>query len=497
MEKNVLYFLSWTATVGMLLFGANVSIHAQEFRTERDLLGPIQVPSGAFYGVQTVRAQDNFPISQMMILNYPQYIKALALVKKAAAETNHDLGVLPSDIHQAILKACDEVLTGKYNDQFSVNMYQGGAGTSTNMVINEVVANIANFQAGKALGKYEWVTPNDHVNMSQSTNDFIPTSIKVALLMMSKDMKVELKALRNAFFDLGQKHIDNLKMGRTEYQDAVPMTSGQEFHSFAAALEWEYGNIEAAEKSLMVINMGATAIGTQINAPMDFSPTCAKHLSEITGFDFVPANDLIAGTWNLHPFVVYSSALKSLAITLTKISRDLMFLSSGPRNGIYELKLPERQPGSSIMPGKVNPVMPEVLHQVCFRVIANDLAVTLSAENGMLQLNAYEPLVASATFESQELFTNVFKVFREKCVEGIIVNSNITQQHINTTVGIVTSLVPVIGYKKSSEIAAEAYHSGKGVLEVIREKKILTEKEIKKLLDPVTMTNLRKENYKK
>lgn len=470
-------------------------VEAQDYRTESDLLGYKQVPVNAYYGVQTVRAQENFPISPMMVYHYPQFIKALALVKQAAAETNYQLGILPADVYQAIVQACSQVATGKYNKEFAINMYQGGAGTSTNMMINEIIANLAAEMAGKEKGKYDFVSPNDHVNMSQSTNDFYPTAIKLAILMMSHDLKKELKALQDAFYDLGQQYIDNLKMGRTEFQDAVPMTSGQEFHSFAASLAWEYKNIEQAEKSLMVINMGATAIGTQINAPMDFPQSCANHLATITGYNFVPADDLIAGTWNLQSFVIYSSALKSLAVTLTKISRDLMFLSSGPRNGIFEIKLPERQPGSSIMPGKVNPVMPEVMGQVCFRVMANDLAVTLSAENGVLQLNAYEPLVALSTFESIDLFTNMLPIFKEYCVKGIVVNTEVTQQHINTTVGIVTALVPVIGYKKSTEIAAEAYHTGKGILEIIREKKILTEKEIKKLLDPVTMTNLRKERY--
>ena len=494
--KKVLCDVGLRMVVLLLLsFCSFNGVLAQAYRTESDLLGTKQVPMDAYYGVQTVRAQENFPISQVMVYHYPHFISALALVKQAAAETNHQLGVMPTDIYQVVRQACAEVLSGKYNKEFAINMYQGGAGTSTNMMINEIVANIAAEKAGKEKGKYDFVSPNDHVNMSQSTNDFYPTAIKLAILMMSQDMKKEVKALQEAFFDLGQVYIDNLKMGRTEFQDAVPMTSGQEFHSFAASLAWEIKNIENAEKSLMVINMGATAIGTQINAPLDFPQTCATNLGKITGFSFVPADDLIAGTWNLQSFVIYSSALKSLAVTLTKISRDLMLLSSGPRNGIFEIKLPERQPGSSIMPGKVNPVMPEVMGQVCFRVMANDLAVTLSAENGVLQLNAYEPLVALSTFESLDLFTNMLRIFREFCVKGILVNTGVTQQHINTTVGIVTALVPIIGYKKSTEIASEAYHTGKGVLEIIRERKILSEKEIAQLLNPVTMTNLKKERY--
>lgn len=493
--RKVCCHLVVTVATFVLGLGCSNVLLAQDYRTESDLLGPKQVPVNAYYGVQTVRAQENFPISQVMVFHYPKFIKALALVKQAAAEANHQLGVLPANVYQAVKQACSEVLTGQYDQEFAINMFQGGAGTSTNMMINEIIANIAAEKAGRAKGKYDFVSPNDHVNMSQSTNDFYPTAIKLGVLMMSHDLKKEVKALRDAFFDLGQLYIDNLKMGRTEFQDAVPMTSGQEFHSFAASLGWELKNIEQAEKALMSINMGGTAIGTQINAPLDFPQVCAVHLAKISGFDFVPADDLVAGTWNLHSFVVYSSALKSLAVTLTKISRDLMFLSSGPRNGIFEMKLPERQPGSSIMPGKVNPVMPEVLGQVCFRLMANDLAVTLSAENGVLQLNAYEPLVAVSLFESLDLSTNMLRLFNEFCVKGIVVNTQVTQQHINTTVGIVTALVPVIGYKKSTEIAAEAYHTGKGVLEIIREKKILNEKEIKKLLDPVTMTNLKKERY--
>lgn len=458
-------------------------------------MGPKSVPLDAYYGVQTVRAQENFPVSQVTVRDYPYFINALALAKQAAAESNYQSGLLPSDIYLAIKHASAAVLTGRYNDQFSISMFQGGAGTSTNMMINEIIANIAAEGAGRTKGTYEFVHPNDHVNMSQSTNDLYPTAVKLAILMMSEELKNELQALRNSFFDLGQRYIDNLKMGRTQFQDAVPMTSGQEFHSYAAALEWEYANIVAAEKALMVINMGATAIGTQINAPLDFPQVFADNLEEITGYPFMPASDLITGTWNLHSFVVYSSALKSAAVTLTKISRDLMFLSSGPRNGIFEIRLPERQPGSSIMPGKVNPVMPELLTQVSFRVMANDLAVTLAADNGLLQLNAYEPLAALSIFESLDLLSSVLPVFREYCIDGLVVNTDVTQRHIDTTVGIVTALVPVLGYKEATEIAAEAYHTGKGVLEIIRERNLLSELQIEELLDPATMTNLDKSRY--
>ena len=465
---------------------------SQGFRYEQDLLGSKPVPIDAYYGVQTVRAQENFPISRTMVHDYPLFIKALALVKQAAADSNLQLGLLPPDIHQAITRASSELSTGRYNNQFAISMFQGGAGTSTNMMVNEIIANIASEQAGREKGTYDLVHPNDHVNMSQSTNDFYPTAIKLALLMMSENLKAELQSLQGAFFDLGQRYLENLKMGRTEFQDAVPMTSGQEFLSFAAALEWEYENIVAAEKALLAINMGGTAIGTQINAPLDFPQVFADNLTRLTGQTFAPAGDLIAGTWSMHSFVVYSSALKSAAVTLTKISRDLMLLSSGPRNGLFEIRLPERQPGSSIMPGKVNPVMPEVLTQVSLRVMANDLAVTLAAENGVLQLNAYEPLVALSLFESLDLLSSILPAFREYCVEGLVVNTEVTRQHISTTAGIVTALVPVIGYKASTKIAAEAYRTGRGVLELIREQGLLSEQQIEELLDPATMTNLNK-----
>lgn len=475
----------------------SLSLHQNtpQYRTETDLLGPKPVPIQAYYGVQTVRAQQNFPFTHAMIHDYPYFIDALVLVKKAAAESNHQLGLLSSEVHRAIINACTEILTGRHNDHFSLSMFQGGAGTSTNMMINEIIANIAAETEGRTKGTYDVISPNDHVNMSQSTNDFYPTAVKLAILMMGETFKKELWALRNAFFDLGEQYIDNLKMGRTEFQDAVPMTSGQEFHSFAAALDWEYQKIEEAEKALMVINMGGTAIGTQLNAPLQFPQVCADNLKDITGYPFTPAPDLVAGTWSLHPFVSYSSALKGTAVTLTKISRDLMFLSSGPRTGIFEIKLPERQPGSSIMPGKINPVMPEALTQVTFRVIANDFAVTLAAENGVLQLNAYEPLVALSLFESLDLLSQALPVFREYCVEGLVVNTEVTQQHLNATVGIVTALVPVIGYKAATEIAAEAYQTGQGVLEIIRQRKLLTDSQIDELLDPASMTNLNKGQY--
>ncbi len=467
----------------------------QKYRVEKDLLGEKQIPAEAYYGVQTARALENFQLSGVLINHYPGYVEAWAIVKLAAARANTDVGAMKPETLAAIEKACQAVLDGKYHDQFQVDWYQGGAGTSTNMNANEVLANIALELTGHKKGEYQFVEPHDHLNMSQSTNDSYPTAIKVAFLLRNDKLIEELQKLVVSFRMKGDAFLEIVKMGRTEMQDAVPMTVGQEFHAFAASLEGEIQLLRDAEKYLYAVNMGATAIGTGINVPAGYPEKCAEHLAKLTKKPIVPATDMLAATWDQQGFVVYSSALKSLAIKMSKIASDLILLTSGPRAGLSEINLPALQPGSSIMPGKVNPVVPEVVGIVAYRVIGNDYAVTLAAHSGQLQLNAYEPLNGLAPMESQHLLFNVSKLFRTRCIDGITVNEKVLAHYMETTVGIVTALNPVVGYEKATELANEAYKSGKGILEVIREKKILTEAQITELLDPVKLTNLDKSKY--
>jgi aspartate ammonia-lyase len=464
-------------------------------RTEKDLLGEKEIPGNAYYGVQTARALENFQLSGVLINHYPGFVEAWAIVKLAAAQANTDVGAMKPERLAAIQKASEEVLAGKFHDQFLVDWYQGGAGTSTNMNANEVLANVGLEATGHAKGEYQFLEPHDDLNMSQSTNDSYPTAIKVAILLRNDKLIEELKMLSASFREKGQAYLEIVKMGRTEMQDAVPMTVGQEFHAFAASLDGEIQALQDAEKSLYAVNMGATAIGTGINVPKGYPEKCAQHLAKLTGKPIVPAADMLAATWDQQGFVAYSSALKSLAIKLSKISGDLILLASGPRAGLTEINLPALQPGSSIMPGKVNPVVPEVMNLVAFRVMGNDYVTTLAAHSGQLQLNAYEPIEGLSILESQDLLYRTSKLFRAKCVDGITLNEKVLAHYMETTVGIVTALNPVLGYDKATELATEAYKSGKGVLEIIREKKILTEQQIKELLDPVKLTNLDKAKY--
>src|SRR5947207_7848959 len=372
-------------------------------RTEKDLLGEKEIPANAYYGVQTARALENFRLSGVLINHYPGFVEAWAIVKLAAAQANTDVGAMKPERLAAIQKASKEVLAGKYHDQFLVDWYQGGAGTSTNMNANEVLANIGLEATGHQKGEYQFLEPHDDLNMSQSTNDSYPTAIKVAILLRNDKLIEELKMLSASFRTKGQAYLEIVKMGRTEMQDAVPMTVGQEFHAFAASLDGEIQGLQDAEKSLYAVNMGATAIGTGINVPKGYPEKCAEHLAKLTGKPIVPASDMLAATWDQQGFVAYSSAMKSLAIKLSKISSDLILLTSGPRAGLSEINLPALQPGSSIMPGKVNPVVPEVMNLVAFRVMGNDYVTTLAAHSGQLQLNAYEPIEGLSILESQAL----------------------------------------------------------------------------------------------
>jgi len=361
----------------VFLMSINGRVFSQEYRTEKDLLGEIKVPAEAYYGAQAARAIENFKISGQYTNDYPAFLKAWGMIKLATARANTDAGKMKPEMLKLIEPACEELIDGKLQEYFKTDLYQGGAGTSTNMNANEIIANRALELAGYKKGEYDKISPNDEINMSQSTNDTYPTSLKLTMLMQNDELKEQLKMLIASFSKLGHKYLDVLKMGRTELQDAVPMTVGQEFFSYASMLQWELDNLEYAEKSLMVLNMGGTAIGTGLNTPEGYHEYIIKHLREITGYDLKNADDLIAATSSLHGFVVYSSALKTLATTLSKISNDLIILSSGPRNGIFEVNLPPRQPGSSIMPGKVNPVIPELMALISYRVIGNDVTVKL------------------------------------------------------------------------------------------------------------------------
>jgi aspartate ammonia-lyase len=465
-------------------------------RTEHDLLGDKQVPADAYYGIQAMRGMENFQLSGVAINHYPGFVEAWAIVKLAAARANTQVGAMKPERLAMIEKACQAVRDGKYHDQFLVDWFQGGAGTSTNMNANEVLANVGLELGGHKKGEYQYLEPHDDLNMSQSTNDSYPTALKIAIILRNDKLVAELEKLSASFRAKGATYLNVVKMGRTELQDAVPMTVGQEFHAFAASLDDEIHLLRDSEKYLYAENMGATAIGTGINVPKGYTEACAAELAKLTGKPIVPCTDMLAGTWDQQGYVVYSSALKSVAIKLSKISSDLILLASGPRAGLSEINLPPMQPGSSIMPGKVNPVAPEVVNMVAFRVMGNDASVGLVAHAGQFQLNAFEPLEGLCIIESQHLLNNVSVLFRTRCVDGITVNEKVLAHYMETTVGIVTALNPVLGYDKATELANEAYRTGKGILEVIREKHVLTEAQIKDLLDPIKLTNLDPTKYK-
>lgn len=473
----------------LLALSGLARLDAQATRTEKDLLGEKQIPAEAYYGVQTARALENFQVSGIKTNFYPDYVRAYAMVKMAAAQANADVGRMSKEKLAAIEKACQAVIDGKYHDQFITDMYQGGAGTSANMNANEVLANIALEMSGHKKGEYQFIEPHDDLNMGQSTNDVYPTAIHVALLLHNDKVVKEARALSAAFHKKGDEFKDVLKMGRTEGQDAVPMTVGQEFHGFGNQLDAAIDVLVKAEDYLCEINMGATAIGTGLTASPGYAEKVPGYLAKLTGKPIHKAPDLIAATSSMQAFMMYSGALKNFAVTLSKISSDLIFLASGPRTGIFEINLPPLQPGSSIMPGKVNPVMAELMNEVCYKAIGNDATVTFASQDGLLQLNAYEPVVAVALFESQGLFFKSMPLFRTKCIDGITVNKDVLNHYMERSVGLVTALNPVLGYEKTTELAKEALQTNKGILELIREKKLLTEQQIKDLMDPAKMTS--------
>jgi len=460
-------------------------------RIDHDLLGNKEVPADAYYGIQTLRALENFKISGVPICHYPELVQALGMIKMAAARANFECGQFNEEILTAIEGACQELIAGKLHDQFQIDMFQGGAGTSTNMNANEVIGNRALELLGKSKGEYEYCSPHDHVNCSQSTNDAYPSTLHVALALGKWKLISELSSLANSLRKKGAEFSHIVKMARTQLQDAVPMTLGQEFEAFARSVEDEIDMLSRVESALHEVNMGGTAIGTGLNAPAGFSEKCVKQLAAISGMRIRLATNLVEATQDTQAFVLYSSVLKSVAIKASKICNDLRLLSSGPRAGFHEISLPAMQPGSSIMPGKVNPVIPEVVNQVCFRVIGSDLTVTMAAEAGQLQLNVMEPVIAACLLEGQTLLRSAAKTLRENCIDGIVAHEDVLRMLLDRSIGTVTALNPIIGYDKATALAAEALESGKGIIELIREKKILPEEQIQQILDPASMTGVR------
>ena len=445
-------------------------------RIERDFLGERHIPADAYYGVQTQRGKDNFRITGMAMSMEPEFVRAFGYVKKAAALANRDLGVLDSRIAQAIVAACDRLIAGEMRDQFVTDFIQGGAGTSTNMNANEVIANLALETLGYPKGEYGVVSPNDHVNFGQSTNDVYPTAFRLALILRLARYMQSLTALQEAFFAKAREFDRVLKMGRTHLQDAVPMSLGQEFHGWGTTLGEEVQRIAEVREFLKEINLGATAIGTTVTAAPGYPELATRHLSQVTGIEFILAGDLVEATSDTGAYVLLSGVLKRTSSKLTKICNDLRLLASGPRCGFNEINLPQMQPGSSIMPGKVNPVIPEVVNQVSFLVIGLDLTVTLAASAGQLQLNVMEPVITFALFSSISTMENAVNSLRVNCIEGITANAGHTRDMVLRSLGIVTVLKPRLGYKRCAEIAREGYESGKSLHQiVVQERQLLTQ----------------------
>ena len=452
-------------------------------RTEKDLLGFKEIPSNCYYGVQTLRAIENFNLSQSKLSQFPNFIKALAMVKSACAYSNLKLNKIDENKNKAIQYACEQILNNQYHDQFMVDMIQGGAGTSTNMNINEVVANIGLEYLGHSKGEYQYLHPNNDVNMSQSTNDVYPTAIKIGLIAAIEQLNVPFNHLIASFRAKSEEFSDILKMGRTQLQDAVPMTLGQEFGAFAATLQNDLDKLnQIMPDALSVVNLGGTAIGTGINTEVKYREYAIEALSEITGRKISSSPDLIEATSDMGDFVLLSSFLKRTATKLSKIANDLRLLSSGPRAGLSEIYLEPRQPGSSIMPGKVNPVIPEAMNLICFQVIANDLAVTLAAEAGQLQLNAMEPLIAFKLFESIDLLGKAMKMFQLKCIDTIRANAELCQSQVENSIGIITALNPFLGYETTTRIAKQANESGQSVLSLIKAENLISDEVLADIL---------------
>lgn len=463
-------------------------------RLEHDLLGEREVPAEYYYGVQTLRALENFNITGVTLNFYPDLIDALAMVKQAAAEANAELGLLDLKIKDAIVSACIEITNGKFHNQFVVDMIQGGAGTSTNMNANEVIANRALEILGYSKGQYQYCHPLNHVNMSQSTNDAYPTAVKIALINSNKKLVRVLETLIESLRSKAAEFAHVIKIGRTQLQDAVPMTLGQEFEAYAVTLSEEVERLNQNVHLFLEVNMGATAIGTGINSDPDYPEKVVKHLRRITGLDIVLASNLVEATQDTGAFVMYSSAVKRLAVKLSKISNDLRLLSSGPRAGLNEINLPPMQPGSTIMPGKVNPVIPEVVNQIAFKVIGNDLTITLAAEGGQLELNVFEPVIVQSLFESIEMLKNGMNTLKYRCIDGITANEEHCRSMVYNSIGLVTALNPYIGYEASTQLAKEALVSNRSVYELVLQKGLLTKEQLDTILAPENMVKPRKLN---
>ena len=457
-------------------------------RTEHDLLGDRQVPDRVYWGVHTLRALENFPISGVPISQYPELVVALACVKESAALANLELGLLDHERAGAIVKACEEIREGKWHDQFVVDVIQGGAGTSTNMNANEVIANRALEILGHPRGDYARLHPMDHVNQSQSTNDAYPTALKVALRLLVDRLVREMGDLESAFAAKALEFSDVVKMGRTQLQDAVPMTLGQEFHAWSTMISEDRSRLAEACVLVREINMGATAIGTGINAHPDYAEKVRQKVSMLVGAELVTSPDLIEATQDAGAFVQLSGVLKRTAVKLSKTCNDLRLLSSGPRAGLGEIILPPMQAGSSIMPGKVNPVIPEVVNQIAFVVIGNDVTVTFAAEAGQLQLNAFEPVIARSLFQSISYLAAGCRVLREKCVEGIRANRERMATFVEESAGLATALNPSLGYAIATEIAQEAHRTGRRVRDLVLERKLLTSEQLDQILSPERLT---------
>ena len=461
-------------------------------RMEHDLIGDRKVPFEAYYGIQTLRAMENFNISGVTLNFFPDIIIGHAIVKMAAARANFELGYLDEKIHNAIVEACQEIIDGNLYNHFGVDMIQGGAGTSTNMNANEVIANRALEIMGHKRGEYQYCHPNNHVNYSQSTNDAYPTAVQLALNFANKKLVDILRNLVTAFEEKAHEFTDMIKMGRTQLQDAVPMTLGQTFKTYSDTLDTEANKLAYAADQFLEVNMGATAIGTGINSDPEYSDRVINHLREITGLDVTLASNLVEATQDTGSFVMYSATMKRLAVKLSKICNDLRLLSSGPRAGLNEINLPKMQPGSSIMPGKVNPVIPEVVNQIAFKVIGNDLTVSLAAEAGQLELNVMEPVIAQSIFESIEMLKNGMETLQYRCVEGITANQEVCRKQVENSIGLVTALNPILGYDTCTMLAKEALERDCSIYDLVLEKELMTKEKLDNALSPESMTKPKK-----
>lgn len=457
------------------------------YRIESDLIGSREISNDVLYGVQTLRGLENFEISHFKLYQYPLFIKGLAITKMGAAMANKELGVLTAEQADAIIEACRLIIDGSYYDEFPIDMIQGGAGTTTNMNANEVICNIALELMGHKRGEYQYLSPNDHVNAAQSTNDAYPTAIHIGMYYDHLRFIEGLKLVIEDFDKKGEEFKNIVKIGRTQLEDAVPMTLGQTFHAFASILRDEIKHLNEAAEDFLTINMGATAIGTGITAEPGYAEKCVAAIAKITGWNMKLADDLVAATSDTSCLVGYASALKRVAVKMNKICNDLRLLASGPRCGLGEFNLPAKQPGSSIMPGKVNPVIPEVMNQICYKVIGNELCVTMAGDAAQMELNAMEPVMAQCDFESIDLMLNGFETMRANCINGITANVEKCEKNVRESISIVTALNPVIGYKNSTKIAKEALKTGRPVYDLVLEHGILSKKDLDTILAPENM----------